>query len=600
MYKRFNIKSISVKLFVSTALLILVSIFIITLSLYNQYSKSLLEQSSEKAQQIIELSALNIESYLDDLYRLSLSPYYDQNVIDALDKNIDDSNLISLYRTRTIEDFLDQILIIPRHDILRVFILTDEIYKGERMPSSIDNTQVYQDYDWYKKAIETEEPLLVSAHLEQLIKNPRNIVFSIVRVIRSTHNTNRILGVIKVDANYSSIKSLCNQPDFGKNGGLFIMDTDTQLIHSNVTDFNDVAYNSIYKTIQQGTINPVVTTINNNKYLINYVTIKDSNWTMIGITSFNTVNHRILEVKNIANFIALICFVASLLIIILYLHKFLHPLNSIIANIQKIQEGRLDVIFKTTSNDELSYLADSLNDMVAEWKNIFTENDKLVHQIYEAKYLQKEAQINSLFSQIQPHFIYNTLNMISMLIQTTQYNEAVSNINKLSIMLRGLTHIDKDIPLKTELEFLDAYLAIQKSRYIDRLDYQIDIDSNLYNYLIPALSLQPIVENSVIHGCESKKTLTIITITSIEEQDYIRLVIKDNGIGMAPSVLSTLRNKLANGTEATNEINISDKGSGIGLINVNRRIKIKYGDHYGIKVYSLIDEGTTVELCLPK
>lgn len=414
MFRTLNFKSISFKLFICTALLVLISIFIITISLYTQYSKSLLEQSSEKGQQLIELTALNIESYLDDLYRLSLSPYYNHNVINALDKTIDDSDLVSLYRTRTIEDFLDQILIIPRQDILRVFILTDEIYKGERMPSSIDNTQNYQEYDWYKKAIETQEPLLVSAHLEQIIKNPKNIVFSIVGIIRSTQNTDRILGVIKVDANYLSIKNLCNQPDFGKDGGLFIMDDDNQLIYSNITNYKTTDYTSIYQSIQQSTLNSDMAIINNKKYLISNVPIKDSNWTMIGVTSFNTVNHRILEVKKSANYIAIICFIASLFIIIIYLNKFLHPLNNIISTIQKIQGGRLDVTFRTTSNDELSYLAHSLNNMVAELKNIFTENDKLVHQIYEAKYLQKEAQINSLFSQIQPHFIYNTLNMISM------------------------------------------------------------------------------------------------------------------------------------------------------------------------------------------
>ncbi|MDA3845585.1 MAG: cache domain-containing protein [Vallitaleaceae bacterium] len=577
----------------------MIAITIISLSLYKQYSKSLIEQSSEKAQQILELSAMNIESYIDDLYRLSLSPYYDHNVIDALDKSIDDSDLISLYRTRTIEDFLDQILITPRQDILRVFILTDEIYKGERMPSTIDSSQIYQDYDWYKKAMATEEPLLVSAHLEQIIKNPKNIVFSIVRVIRSTRNTDRILGVIKVDANYSSIKSLCDQPDFGDEGGLFIMDSDNQLIHSNIIGFDGDAYNTIYQTIQDGTINPTGTIINDKQYLINYVTIKDTNWTMVGITSYNTINHGILIVRRSANFIALMCFLVSLLIIILYLYRFLHPLNSIISTIKKIQGGHLDVVFNTSSKDELAYLSYALNDMITELKNMFSQNNQLVHQIYEAKYLQKEAQISSLFSQIQPHFIYNTLNMISILIQTEQFDEAVSNINKLSIMLRGLSHIEKDITIQTEIELLDAYLSIQKSRYVDRLDYKIDIDHKLYNFLIPALSLQPIAENSVIHGCETKKTITTISITSIKSENHILIIIKDNGIGMTPETLTTLQDKLKNGAEINNELNTSEKSSGIALLNVHRRIQIKYGERYGIKVNSTLDVGTTVELYLP-
>lgn len=586
-------------MFLSTALLILIAITIISLSLYTQYSKSLIEQSSEKAQQIIELSATNIESYIDDLYRLSLSPYYDQNVIDALDKKIDDSDLISLYRTRTIEDFLDQILITPRQDIIRVFLLTDQIYKGERIPSTIDNTQIYQEYDWYKKAMATEEPLLVSAHLEQIIKNPKNIVFSIVRIIRSTRNTARILGVIKVDANYSGIKTICDQPDFGKDGGLFIIDSDNQLIHSNVSGFDNQAYTTLYQTIQYGTIKPNMTTINNKKYLINYINIKDTNWTAIGITSYDTINSRIIGVGRTANIIALICFGISLIIITYYLYRFLHPLNIIISTIKKIQGGHFDVVFNSSSKDELAYLSNALNNMVSDLKNMFSENDQLVRQIYEAKYLQKEAQINYLFSQIQPHFIYNTLNMVSMLIQSEQYDDAVNNINKLSIILRGLSHIEKDIPIKTEIELLDAYLSIQKNRYIDRLDYMINIDQSLYNYLIPALSLQPIVENSVIHGCESKKTMTTITITSTKSENHILIIIKDNGIGMSTDTLFSLQQRLKSDVKTTNELNINSKNGGIALLNVHRRIQIKYGNLYGLTVDSAINEGTVVELYLP-
>lgn len=573
---------------------------LISISLYNQYSLSLLEQSSMKAQQIVELSALNIETYLDDLYRLCLSPYYDQDVIDALDKSIDDSNLISLYRTRTIEDFLEQILIIPRQDILRVFIFTDKVYKGERLPSTIDNTQNYHDFDWYHKVMETREPILVSAHLEQIIKNPKKIVFSIVNVLRSTRNTDKILGVIKVDANYSSIKNICNQPNFGENGGIYIIDTNQQIIFSNMHNFSSKEYIEMYETIEANHNKYKEISIGGNDYIINSAEIKDSNWTMIGVTSFNTINKKILIVRNRAFMIALICFIGSLLIISFYLYMFLHPLSDIISTIKKIQGGNLNVTFPITSKDELGYLAHSLNNMVSELQKMFEENHQLVSEIYEAKYLQKEAQINSLFSQIQPHFIYNTLNMISMLIQSKKYSEAVNNINKLSTMLRGLSNLDKDIRIATEIEFLDAYLSIQKNRYIDRLNYEISIDQSIYDNVIPALTLQPIVENSVIHGCEAKKETTLIRISSDITNDTITLIVEDNGVGMSHENLVALRTKLMNDNDTTIGIKLSEKGNGIALVNVNRRLQIKFGDNYGLVVDSKLNHGTTVRLSIPK
>lgn len=591
--------NISLKIFVSTSLLTFICIALISMSAYSQYSDSLKEQSSEKVQQITDLTSLNIETYLEDLYRLSLSPYYDQDVMDALDKNIDDSDLKTLYRTRTIEDFLEQILIIPRSDILRVFIFTDEIYKGERIPTTIDLHQNYYELDWYQKVLEIKEPLFVSAHLEQIIKNPKNIIFSIVGILRSTRNTDKILGVIKVDANYSSISDICNQADLGPGGGIFIMDENKQLIFSNIHSLSTIDFETIYHQILQNGLASQSLKLSEESYLINSALIQKANWTIVGVTSLNTINKKITAVRQRSFMIAWICFLMALLLIVFFLHMFLNPLKKIIINIHKIQDGHLDVLFKAKSNDEINYLARSLNDMVSELKKMFHENDLLVHQIYEAKYLQKEAQINSLFSQIQPHFIHNTLNMISMLVQTNELESAVTHINKLSIMLRGLTHLDKDIPVSTELELLDAYLAIQKNRYLNRMDYAIEVDTKLYSYIIPALLLQPIVENSVVHGCESKKGKTFIKISSRIEAENIVFIIEDDGIGMSPELLLKTQEKLSSNQEDTAEVNITSKSSGIALVNVNKRIQIKYGSSYGLRIQSGESQGTIVSIYLP-
>ncbi len=590
----------SLKLFICTALLALISIIFVSISSYNKYSLSLREQSSEKAQQIVELTSLNIQTYLDDLYRLSLSPYYNQNVMDALDKSIDASNLKSLYRTRTIEDFLEQMLIIPRSDILRVFILTDEIYKGERIPSTINPNQNYNEYDWYQKALELKEPILVSAHKEQIITNPTNIVFSIVNILKSTRNLNKTLGVIKVDANYSGISDICNKVDFGQGGGIFIMDSDHQIIFSNLPSITNDDLNMIYNTIQNKSSQSTTIDLNNNKYLINSQSIENANWEIIGVTSLATINEKINEVKDSAFYFSLICFILSLFLIVLYLKIFLNPLNRIIENIHKVQEGNFNVVFDVNSKDELGYLADTLNTMVSELKIMFEKNTTLLNQVYEAKYLQKEAQINSLFNQIQPHFINNALNMISMLIQSNKYEQAVYNINKLSIILRTLIHLDKDIKVSNEIELLDAYLTIQQNRYFDRLYYNIEIDPSLKTYLVPALILQPIVENSVIHGCESKKSPTTILIYSELTEEEIIFIIKDNGKGMSHKKLLEVRNNLESNEEIPLDFDITKKRNGIALININKRIKIKYGHNYGLTIYSKENQGTTVKIILPK
>jgi two-component system sensor histidine kinase YesM len=590
----------SLKLFISTALITLLSILLISFFSFNKYSTSIMKESSEKVQQIVDMTGLNIQTYLDDLYRLSLSPYYNQQVMDALEKSTDDSDLQTLYKTRTIEDFLEQILIIPRNDILRVFILTDKIYKGERIPSTIARDLDFNNFRWYRESLSKTEPIFISAHLEEIIENPKNIVLSIVSSLKSTKNTNKSLGVIKVDANYSGISDICNKVNFGKGGGVFIIDSNHKTIFSNVPSLNDNECADVYSKAKNNSNLLNMIKLNNKHYLINYTNIEYANWTIVGVTSLATINDKIINVRNSAFLVALICFLFSILVIIFYLNMYLRPLNKIVHNIHKIREGNLNVLFNVHSNDELGYLSTSLNEMVSELRNMFHKNDILVHQIYEAKYLQKEAQISSLFSQIQPHFIYNTLNMISMLVQSNSLEQAVTNINKLSIILRGLTHLDKEIPVATELDLLDAYLTIQKNRYTDRLNYIIDVDESYNDYIIPSLLLQPIVENSVIHGCEAKKDTTTIYISSCVEDTNIVFIIRDNGVGMNNKILELIRAKLLLEKQITSDFNLTKKGNGIALINVHKRIKIKYGNQYGLMVDSEEGVGTTVKVILPK
>lgn len=596
--KKIRTSGISFKLLTSTALLILCSVFLVSFFSYRQYTRDFEEQSSNKVQQIINLVSLNIDTYLDDLFRLSQSPYYNSNVIDALDRKIDDSDLKTLDRTRTVEGFLDEMMIIPRSDIIRVFILSDTIYKSERLNTATDNSIDYTSFQWYKDAIKTQKPIFVPAHIEQIVKHPKNIVFSVVNVVKSTRNTDRILGVIKVDANYSGIEKICNKVDMGRKGGLFIIDENKNVIFSNI---KNIPYNEFYEKIIQSHKTNITLKYNKDNLLLNSTQIVRSNWTIITVNSIDEININAMKTRNTAFFMAFICSTLAIIILILFVKWFLKPLLRIVKQIREIQEGNLSVKFPQNQNDEIGYLGSSLNKMVSEINHMIDENTSLTKEIYEAKYLQKEAQINTLFNQIRPHFIYNTLNMISLLIQCGREENAIDNINKLSSILRGIANWDKDISVEQEISLLDAYLGIQNNRYEGRLEYSIDIDKALYSYVIPALILQPVVENAVIHGCEARREKTSIKVWSTEENDHIVFNIKDNGEGISYENLQCLRDKLENYmTHETELFDIKRKGSSIGLVNVNRRIQIKYGKEYGLYIHSEIGEGTYVKIVLPK
>ncbi|WNR45927.1 sensor histidine kinase [Paenibacillus roseipurpureus] len=591
-YKDWSIKS---KLLIMTGMLILCSVIVVSLLSYIQYTGDFEKRSADSVQQIMEQVSLNIDSYLDDLSRLSVAPYRNREVMAALEKNTEGSEIDTLIKTRTIESFLDEIMIIPRNDIINVFVLTDSIYASGKEQINLNTTVDYTNFDWYRSAYSTRESIFIPTHLQQIIKNPKRKVFSIVSQLRSTKDTERIIGVIKVDANYSGIESICNKVRMGEKGGLFIIDGNRNLIFSNFSEGNEQDF---YSAILSHGVSNTKIKQGKESYLLNAVSIPRSNWTIVAINSVSELNKNASQTRNKAYLMALFSSLLAILVLIFFIKRFLNPLLDIVKLTKEINRGNLSITFPEHRNDEIGYLSSSFNKMILRIKDMFEQNTRLVGEVYEANFLQKEAQITALFNQIRPHFIFNTLNMISLLMQSGKQEKAVDHINKLSSLLRSMATWDTEITVGQEMNLLHAYLSIQKSRFEGRLMYSISIDESLFEYQIPSFLLQPAVENAVIHGCERKRGMTNITIRSKVEDDLLYFYIEDDGKGMDATILEKLRVKVE-------QLNVQDvdsrkSGTGIGLINVNKRIKMKYGVVYGLSIDSIPDRGTCVTITLPR
>lgn len=591
-------RSIKVKLLTITSMLIVSSVLVVSFLSYYKYTLDFEQQAAERTQQTIEQLSYNIETYLDDVFRLSVTPYYNDPLMQALEQPAPDTESARLEKRRLIERILDNMMVTPRNDILSVYIISDEIYRGGRFPASINTDIDYRSYAWYQKAMSTDDTIFVPAHTEQIVSNPKFIVFSIVKGINSIKHIDKKLGVIKVDADYSGIKTICNKVNMGKDGGLFIIDENDTIIFSNIAS---APFKELYNLARESKKPFIKTSIDGKRYLLNSTLIPSSRWSIIAFNSLNELNRNAIQTRNITFLMALACSSFAVIILLIFTNSFLKPLFAIIKLMKEVKRGNFQVEFPLQRNDEIGYLGSSFNTMVSRINHMISENEKLVKEIYEAKFLQKEAQISALYSQIRPHFIYNTLNMISLLIQCGRNNSAIENINKLSSLLRGMAHLDKEIRLETELELLDSYLSIQSSRYDGRLEYDINIDKSLYSYTIPALIFQPVVENCVVHGCEKRKEKTIIKIYNEIQEDYLVFYIEDNADGINEAALESLRIKVYSLGESgtSQEPDFSAKGNGIGLVNVNKRIKIKFGAQYGLVIDSTPGKGTCVKILLP-
>ena len=277
--------------------------------------------------------------------------------------------------------------------------------------------------------------------------------------------------------------------------------------------------------------------------------------------------------------------IASVLVNILVTDSITKPIRTLCDKTAMVAKGDFTTRTTCENHDELSILSDSFNDMTSKLeqqvKSIRLEQENLRYM--ESKLLQ---------AQINPHFLYNTLDTIIWLIEGDKNEEAINIVVALSEFFRIVVSKGKDlITIREEEMHIKSYLQIQQLRYKDILDYEINIPEALYGYQILKLTLQPLIENSLYHGIKMLRARGKITVTGEIMDELIYLHVIDNGIGMDEEKLKALRKEV--------ESPGSEQSTGFGLANVNKRIKLNYGNEYGLDIQSKKAEGTEVIIKIP-
>lgn len=577
-------------------LVLMISLFNISLVLcvsffnYLWHSRQLTRLTINQTQQIIEQTGSNIDNYIDELFRLTLSPYYNDEIMNKI-AFIPASPEEALNKKRTIESFLASVMTLPRDEILRVYILTEaDIYSYTRTPYQMEDYNVYKNSFWYMEALKANAPVFIPVHAEKAFGEKPTQIFSVARRLRSKDNNDIILGVIKVDADYTGIKSICDKVEFENDGALFVINKNEEMVYEK----NDLPESGLWEKLTLPTDNGDFSCrINGEKYIGNVTTLQESELKIIALHSYRSLTSKARGNLSRTVFLAFICIVASIVIFILFIQRFLHPLYHIIRTMEIVQTGNLDVQVPLEQDDEIGYLASAFNTMTSSLKDVIHRNSLLMKQVYEAQYLHKVSQYDALCSQIKPHFLYNTLNTISLLIKCGESKDAILCIENLSCFLRGIMNADKEIPFSEELSIVSSYLNLQKIRYGDRLSYNLSIGQNTENVSIPALSLQPLVENTIKHCCETSSAPVSILVTSEWDGNNLSIQVLDNGPGIPEETLLKITESL------TREETQDALTSSIGLINVHRRLRLHFGASSGLHIVSGA-EGTTITLTIPQ
>lgn len=283
---------------------------------------------------------------------------------------------------------------------------------------------------------------------------------------------------------------------------------------------------------------------------------------------------------------------ASILMILAFSWSFGKKVGCFHAQMQRAAAGEFDLIERLEGNDEISELYDYLGTMITEIRRLLTEVYRERLRAEQLKSEQKNAEFKMLASQINPHFLYNTLETIRMKARVNGQYDIERLVKMLAKILRkNIQAGSQDVTLKTELDLIECYLEIQKYRFGDRIQYQIRMEDGLESYQVFPLLLQPIVENSIIHGLEIKEGTGHIEIRIERAAGCVRITVSDDGVGMEKDRLEALKESMHRESE---------DHAHIGIGNVHRRIRLRYGEAYGIQIDSRINEGTRVIFLLPE
>lgn len=565
-------RSFRAKLFITYLIIIFISLTLYGMIVHYISSKELELQSNDYASLILEKYNEGLDQTINEIDRITKVSLVNENILNIL-KN--PNSVYSASDNELIQNYMIQVMTL-RLDIDKIY-LTD--LKGHTYTFGYNNF-IPMDYDikkeeWYK--IFEKSPdlfMVVSPYYNNSMYNYN--VLSVARKIKDPLS-DKINGLIKIDIRTDFLDNLSNINTI-EDGTLILLDQTNIPIYSNNDSFNK---SDIMNILNKTTENNGHFVFNSGikRYVITYKKSDYTNWTILLIIPEKTFFSKISVINSQMLITGLFCAVLAI-IFSFSLSCSISRSISILSNaMKKVENGNLTAKIILDSKDEFGYLAKSFNNMISRLNRLIKVNS-------EIKEKEAIAQIKALQSQINPHFIYNTLEAVRMKAITNQAEEASNIIEALGQFLRYiLNNKNEFVDLGTELDYIKMYIALYNLRFKQKIDFSINVNEDLLSLPMPKLILQPIIENSIIHGLEPKKQNRCIKLTAEKSDDYVFIKIKDNGNKIDDLLLQQLNEAfMKNDTIFNNRI---------GMSNVNNRLKLYYGNECGLSINSSV-EGTTV------
>ena len=573
--------SIQSVIFATVAVLVLSAVVIVTGVSMRFTNTSIFENSSQYTQTIIQQMNQNIDSYIDYMENIAYLISSNEDVQDYLFSDEIDSE----GRYRILKQF--ETILDSRSDIRNVGIIS----KSGRMLINNGSKSVNHDLnintqEWYTQALNSPEgATLTSSHVQHIISGERPWVITLSRGIRDRSGSGEKEGVFFIDLNYSAISGLCDQSTVGTKGYAFILDAKGNIVYHPQQQqlYNELQTENI-SLIMDTDEDTVLTGTGNNGKLYSISRSDKTGWTVVDCTNVRELLSKSRQAQSIYVLTAVVLVIVALLFSRFMARSITLPIQKLRDSMKKVQEGDFSVSdVVVDSRNEIGSLTKSFDVMTHRIQELMEQN---VHEQEQ----KRKSELKALQSQINPHFLYNTLDSIIWMAEGKKNEEVVLMTASLARLLRqSISNEDEVVPIANEVEYARGYLTIQKMRYKDKLEFQIEVDPSILHIPLIKLVLQPIIENAIYHGLKYKGSKGLLIIKGFPKDGNAVLQVIDDGVGMDEERLAHIYDR--------HKVNYHSNG--VGVYNVQKRLKLYYGEDYGITYESVVGKGTTATITIP-
>ena len=577
-HKNKKTRSMQMTISISFTILSVCCMCLLGVMLYQQFTRKAENLTVENSRQLLNQTTINLEDYLRNMRRISDAMYY------TVIKNTD-------IGSESLEDSMNLLYEANKDKLVSVACYTNDGKLTEASPIATEKPGVdVKSQKWFQDAAgELENFHFSTPHVQNLFDDPSYRyywVVSLSRTVELTRNGNTMLGVLLVDMNYSSIEQLLEKANTDTSGEyVYLMASDGEIIYH---PKQNLIHMGLYEENNTEAAGYEDTTVKENfhgeKRLVTVKTISYTGWKLISVVPMKSFSMGMTGMRNLVVLLVALTVLAVVILNQMVSARISKPLRRLNDSVKEWEAGNMNPDIYIGGSMEVEHLGKTLRSTVAQIRQLM--DDIVVEQ--EEK---RKSELDALQSQINPHFLYNTLDSIVWMITGERYDDAVFMITQLASLFRiSLSKGKTVIKIEDEVKHARNYMNIQKIRYKNSFEVDFQIEEDILDGCIVKLVLQPLLENAIYYGMEFMDGEGEIHVRGYRKDKDVYLEVEDNGLGMPEEEAA----ELLNGKERPHK-----HGSGVGLVNVHSRLKLRFGEAYGLVIHSCPDEGMMVQIHIP-